>query len=183
MKNFPLETGDVHVRVGTPDDVHAVMDVALMACEENALCRPNTDKLLQDIWAALNLHHGICGIIGVPGEQVEAVVVLRIGTMWYSDVQILEEKAIFVRPEYRSAKGGRAARLCEFSKTASDNLGIPLTIGVMSSERTRAKVRMYTRILGEPSGAYWIYGAKTGLTSSNSEEDGIVYDTADIEVG
>jgi hypothetical protein len=118
---------------------------------------------LQDIWAALTLDHGICGIIGEPGGLVEASVVLRIGTLWYSDSPTLEERAIFVRPEYRSAKGGRAARLCSFSKKASDDLGIPLTIGILSSARTQAKVRMYSRILGEPSGAYWIYNGKTGL--------------------
>ena len=161
-EKFPKETGEVHVRVGTPEDVHGVMEVALMACAENSFADANPQKLLQEIWAALNLDHGICGLIGVPGEKVEGVVLLRIGTPWYSDTEIIEEKAIFVHPQYRSAKGGRAARLCEFSKSVSDKLDIPLTIGVLSSARTVAKIRMYTRIMGEPSGAYWLYGVKTG---------------------
>ena len=152
----------VSVRVGTPEDIHRMMDIALMATSENGFASPNKMKLLQEIWAALNLRHGVVGIIGDPGEMIEGTVLLRIGQVWYSDEPILEEKAIFIHPDYRSAKGGRAARLCEFSKKASDELGIPLTIGVMSNERTAAKVRMYTRIMGPPSGAYWLYNTITG---------------------
>jgi hypothetical protein len=150
------------VRVGMPDDVHRMMDIALLATSENGFAVPNKIKLLQEIWAALNLRQGIIGIIGNPGEMIEGAALLRIGQTWYSDEPILEEKAIFIHPDYRSAKGGRAARLCEFSKKASDELGIPLTIGVLSNARTAAKVRMYTRIMGPPSGAYWLYNTTTG---------------------
>ena len=82
--------------------------------------------------------------------------------MWYSDTPVVEEKAIFIHPDYRSAKGGRATRLCEFSKKVSDTLGIPLIIGVLSNNRTQAKVRMYERQFGKPSGAFFLYGARTG---------------------
>lgn len=153
------------VRVGTPEDIDAVMAVALLACAENALSRPNPRKLLEDLWAALNLQGGICGIIGKPGCIVEGIVVLRVGTLWYSDDASLDERAIFVRPEYRSAKGGRARRLCEFSKKCAEELCMPLTIGILSSIRTEAKIRLYSRVLGEPSGAFWIYNGKTGAKS------------------
>jgi hypothetical protein len=155
-------TDTVKVRVGTPEDVHRMMDIATLATTENGFALPNTMKLLQEIWAALNLRNGIVGIIGEPTEVIEGAVLLRIGQVWYSDDPIIEEKAIFIHPDYRSAKGGRAARLCEFSKRTSDELGIPLTIGVLSNERTAAKVRMYSRIMGQPSGAYWLYNTKTG---------------------
>jgi hypothetical protein len=82
--------------------------------------------------------------------------------MWYSNAWILEEKIIFVDPEFRNAKGGRARRLCEFSKKVSDDLGIPLMIGVLSSHRTAAKIKLYERQFGEPAGAFFLYGAKTG---------------------
>jgi hypothetical protein len=82
--------------------------------------------------------------------------------MWYSDHEVLEEKAIFIHPDYRSAKGGRARRLCEFSKNTADSLGIPLIIGVLSNNRTEAKVRLYKRQFGEPSGAFFLYNARTG---------------------
>ncbi len=157
------DTADkIPVRVGTPEDIHRMMDIAVMATSENSFAALNKAKLLQEIWSALNLRHGVVGIIGNFNEVIEGAVLLRIGQVWYSDEPILEEKAIFIHPDYRSSKGGRAARLCEFSKKVSDELGIPLTIGVMSNHRTAAKVRMYTRIMGPPSGAYWLYNTTTG---------------------
>jgi hypothetical protein len=89
--------------------------------------------------------------------------------MWYSDAQVLEEKAIFIHPDYRSAKGGRARRLCEFSKRAADGLGIPLIIGVLSNHRTEAKVRLYERQFGKPSGAFFLYNARTGSYRAAAE--------------
>jgi len=153
---------DLGIRVGTPEDVDAVMEIALSACEENGFVDPNPAKLLGEIWPALNLDKGLIGIIGNPGEKAEGAVLLRIGSMWYSDKEVLEEKAIFIHPDYRSAKGGRARRLCQFSKQVADSLSIPLIIGVLSNNRTEAKVRLYERQFGKPSGAFFLYNARTG---------------------
>jgi len=150
------------IRLATPADVHDMMALALSACDENGFVDPNPEKLLAEIWPALNRDHGLIGMIGKEGGKAEGAILLRIGTMWYSDNQVLEEKAIFIHPEYRSAKGGRARKLCEFSKQVSDSLGIPLIIGVLSDNRTEAKVRLYERQFGKPSGAYFLYNAKTG---------------------
>lgn len=150
------------VRIGTPKDVDDIMNLALSACDENGFVDPNPLKLLQEIWPALHLDRGVVGIIGQEGAQVEGAILLRIGTMWYSDLEVLDEKAIFIHPEYRSAKGGRARKLCEFAKQVADSLGIPLVIGVLSNHRTEAKVRLYERQFGKSCGAFWLYGAKTG---------------------
>ena len=161
-------TDTVAVRTGTPADVHLMMDVALAACADNGLTDPDPTKLLAEIWSSLNLHHGIVGIIGEPEKPIEAAILLRTESLWYSSSLSLVERAIFVHPDYRAAKGGRASRMVEFAKQAADKLGLPLVIGILSSERTEAKVRMYQRHLGEPSGAYWIYGAKTGLHTGSA---------------
>lgn len=155
-------TEELKIRVGTVEDLDAIMEIAMAACEENGFLNPNPQKLVAEIWPALHQNHGIVGVIGKAGGPIEGVVLLRIGTMWYSDSQVVEEKAIFIHPDFRSAKGGRAARLCEFSKKVADSLGIPLIIGVLSNSRTEAKVRMYERQFGKPSGAFFLYGAKTG---------------------
>ena len=138
------------------------MNIALMACEENGFLHPNPLKMAAEIWPALNNDHGLCAVIGAPGGKIEGAVLLRIGSMWYSDYQVVEEKAIFIHPEFRNAKGGRASKLCEFSKKVADHLKIPLIIGVLSNHRTSAKVRMYERQFGPPSGAFFLYGAQTG---------------------
>jgi hypothetical protein len=157
-----------NVRVGDVSDVDEVMSLALSACEENGFVEPNPQKLLAEIWQGLSLERGVVGIIGEKGKA-EGAVLLRIGSMWYSDHEVLEEKAIFIHPDYRSAKGGRARRLCEFSKQVADSLGIPLIIGVLSNHRTEAKVRLYERQFGKPSGAFFLYNAHTGAFRDAAE--------------
>jgi len=157
---------NIAVRTGTPEDIIPMMDLALAACEENGLSRPNPEKLGNEIWASLNLHHGIVGIIGEVNKPFQAAILMRVESLWYTDELSLVERAIFVAPEYRQAKGGRAARLCEFAKTAAEGLGVPLVIGILSSQRTEAKIRLYERQFGRPSGAYWIVGGKTGIGQS-----------------
>jgi len=159
---------ELNVRVGTSEDVHDIMALALSACEENGFVNPNPSKLLAEIWHGLTLENGVVGVIGEPGKP-EGAVLLRIGAMWYSDNQVLEEKAIFIHPEYRSAKGGRARRLCEFSKQVATSLGIPLIIGVLSNHRTEAKVRLYERQFGRPTGAFFLYNASTGIYQNAAE--------------
>jgi GNAT superfamily N-acetyltransferase len=154
---------DIQVRVGTPEDIDGLMEIAMAASKENGFVDPSPRKLLMDIWPALNRDKGIVGIIGKPGEKVEGAILLRIGETWYSEQMTLEERAIFISPDFRSAKGGRARKLVDFAKKTADELGLPLMIGVLSNHRTEGKVRLYRRIFGEPTGAYWLYGATTGL--------------------
>ena len=157
---------DVHVRVGTPDDVHQFMDLCLQGSAENGFVQPDAQKLLEEVWPALNRDGGICGVIGKPGaDHFEGGVLLRTSRLWYSDKLVLEERGIFVHPEYRAAKGGRARKLCEFAKTAADKLDMPLLIGVLSNDRTEGKVRLYERIFGKPAGAYWLINAETGVSN------------------
>jgi hypothetical protein len=158
------------VRVGTPDDIHGMMDLAMAATQENAFIEPDIQKLLQTMWGALTRKSGIVGIIGRHGEPFQGAILLVFGELWYSREPVLEERAVFVAPEFRNAKGGRARKLCEFAKAASEELKIPLSIGVLSNSRTEAKVRLYERMFGQPAGVYFLYGAKTGLDEPVDEE-------------
>ena len=157
---------EVAIRLATPDDMEEVMKLAITACEENGFLNASAELLAKEIWPALNQDHGLCAVVGPVGtQQIEGLVLLRIGAMWYSHNIVCEEKAIFVYPQFRSAKVGRARMLCEFSKKTADSLGVPLIIGVLSNTRTAGKVKMYTRIFGEPAGAFFLYGAKTEGTT------------------
>jgi hypothetical protein len=153
---------EVSVRVADPSEVHEVMRLAISGAEENSFLPAKAELILNEVWPAVNQDHGICGTIGSPGGRLEGIVILRVSTMYYSEQMCVEEKIIFVDPEFRSAKCGRAHRLCEFSKRVADSLDLPLLIGVCSSERTKAKVRMYERIFGPPAGAYFLYKTATG---------------------
>jgi hypothetical protein len=153
---------ELKIRLGTPEDVHEVMKLALMVSEENGFLEPDAEKILHEVWGSLNRDNGLIGIIGEPGQPIEAGVMLRIGSYWYSKAPFLEERVIFTHPDHRSAKGGRARKLCEFSKHTADALGLPLLIGVLSNDRTAAKVKMYERQFGKAAGAFFLYGARTG---------------------
>jgi N-acetylglutamate synthase-like GNAT family acetyltransferase len=151
---------DLRIRLATTDDMAEVMKLAVTACQENGFLNASTELLAREIWPALAQDHGLCPVIGPPGGAIEGLALLRVGKMWYSEQTVVEEKAIFVYPQFRSAKGGRAARLCEYSKRVADQLGIPLLIGILSNTRTEGKIRMYKRIFGEPAGAFFLYGAR-----------------------
>ena len=153
---------ELKIRTGTPEDIYEMMDLALMACEENGFVNPDKTKLMTELWQALNLNYGMVGIIGKENGPIEGAILLRIGPMWYSHDMVVEEKAIFIHPDHRGAKEGRARKLVEFAKQAADELGIPLLIGVLSNKRTEGKIRLYERQLGKPTGAFFLYGARTG---------------------
>jgi len=153
---------DVKVRIGTPEDLEQIMEMAFLVCKENGIAYPNVDKIVADIWPSLHQEGGLLGVIGKPGERLEGFVLLRVATLWYTDFEILEEKTVFVRPEFRSASGGRARKLCEFSKKVQQELKMPLLIGVISNQRTESKVRLYRRVFGKPAGAFFLHGIQTG---------------------
>jgi hypothetical protein len=155
---------EIFVREGVAEDFNELMRLAVDATRENAFVEPDVEMLAQHMYASLTKQMGVAGVIGgAPGEKLEGMIILRVGNMWYSHEPILDEKAIYVAPEFRSAKGGRARKLAEWAKDVSKNLGIPLAIGVLSNSRTEAKIRLYERVFGAPAGVYFLYNAKTGL--------------------
>lgn len=150
------------VGIATLDDLDDMMELSLMGAAENGISNANPRKILEEVYPALTRQGGLMGKIGPRGGKPQGGVLLRVVVPWYTDQEVLEERAIFIHPDYRSAKGGRAARLCEFSVKASDALGLPLMIGILSNHRTAAKVKLYTRFFGEPQGAYWFRNPRTG---------------------
>lgn len=164
------------IRLGTPRDEEPLLEMAMQAWSENGINNVNKEKMRGTIRPALYLWQGLVGLIGEKGKNIEAAIVLRTGQMWYSDDSILEEKAIFVAPEFRHGKSGNkkdsqnivghARALCEFSKRVAKEMDMPLIIGVLSNNRTKSKIRLYQHHFGEPAGAFFLYNAKTGHTTT-----------------
>ncbi len=155
-------TDNLIVKVGTPEDLDELMALSSLACDENAFVSPTPYMVLENIYAALHQNAGLCGKIVGDDGRIEGAILLRITNLFYSDQPILEEKGVYVHPDFRSAKGGRARLLCEFAKAAAEKLGIPLLIGVLSNTRTEAKIRLYKRQFGEPAGVFFLHNARTG---------------------
>jgi|APCry1669189768_1035252.scaffolds.fasta_scaffold51947_2 hypothetical protein len=157
-----------HVRIGTKEDLFDILALAKLVHEEIGLFDFNETKVAEAIWPPLNQTGGIVGVIGDKGK-LEGGIVLRIANYWYSDKQFLEEMCVFVHPDYRNAKDSRIQKLITFTKKVAHDLDLPLTIGVLSNSRTNAKIDLYRRNFGDPVGAFFLWGAKTG-SDADSEE-------------
>ena len=155
------DADEIHVRTATPADENAIMELARLLNNENGVFKMNEDKVRDIVRSSLYLHGGIVGVIG-SADRIEGMVLLRVSQYWYSDAHFLEEMFVYVHPDFRAAKGGRARKLVEFAKQASEKLGLPLMIGILSNSRTDAKTRLYERQFGTPAGAFFLYGVKTG---------------------
>jgi len=162
---------DPEVRIADVIDLDDVMELTLSCHNENGFIPANPKKILDDLYPALTRYGGIVGMIGGRSKPLEGCVVLRIGQVSYSDVDVLEEKFLFVHKDYRAASVGRARLLAEFTKLAADLLGKPLIIGVLSNHRTKAKVRLYERVFGEPAGAFFLYNARTDSNLSPATKE------------
>lgn len=107
------------------------------------------------------------GAIGVIGDigKLEALVFVTIGTYWYSHERHLEEFIVYVDPECRVSMHARA--LIRWMKQQSDLTGLPLVTGVISNQRTEAKVSLYGRMLPKV-GEFFLYGGKGSVHSSSA---------------
>jgi GNAT superfamily N-acetyltransferase len=147
------------VRLGIAADLPQLLEMGRMLHGENALMPLSEDRILAAAWRAINQDNAMVGVIG-PVGYIEGMIYLTTGVFWYTNQPHIEELYTYVKPEFRRSDNAKA--LVEFAKTCSDKLGVPLLIGIISNDRTAAKVRLYERRLGKPSGAYFLYGKKTG---------------------
>jgi hypothetical protein len=157
----PLIETEAVVRIGQPEDLENIMKLSQMIYEEIGVFNFNENKVKSQIIPALHKHNGIVGVIGERGK-LEGFIALRVAENWYSDGNFLEELCVFVHPDYRNAKSSRVQALLKFALKCSDELKMPLIIGILSNQRTNAKVSLYERFFGPPAGAFFMYGLKTG---------------------
>lgn len=147
------------VRLATEADIPEILRLCVLLHEENGLASMSEEKVTGLVWRCISRHGGLIGVIGEPGE-LEAMIALQIDSLWYTDHEILSELFNFVRADCR--RTDHAKRLVAFAKLTAEGMGLPLFIGVISNHRTKAKVRLYQRQLGEPAGAFFIHGQFEG---------------------
>jgi len=147
------------VRIAGPDDLHEVQMLLLQMHAEGGIMPLDMTEATDMFFRAFNRQGGILGVIGEPGD-IRAMIYLLIGKFWYTRHFHLEELFNFVRPDCRKGKHGYAQRLISFAKECSDEIGLPLTIGILTNIRMEGKVRFYQRELGVPAGAWFVYNAK-----------------------
>lgn len=161
------------VRVAKPEDRQEIWRLFLQGHRENGQFELAPEKV--DFFVNRALHpelipewdNGPRGAIGVIGSvgSLEGLVFVTIGTYWYSHARHLEEFIVYVDPECR--RSSHARTMVEWMKHQSDITGLPLVTGIISNERTEAKVRLYRRLL-PPVGAFFMYGGKGSVQGSSA---------------
>ncbi len=144
------------VRKARPEDRDEVIHICVQDAKENAQFPLSMRKLERKVADILDGNGGVIGLI--QRKNIEAVIMMQITSPWYSEIYCLEETLNYVRPEYR--RSTNAKDMISFGKRCSDELEIPLAIGVVSNERTKAKMALYERQLGPPVGGYFIYSKR-----------------------
>lgn len=154
------------VRKGDVRDEPEIMEVCRALHRENGLFSMSEDKVRAYLKRAFERQGAIIGVIG-PAGKIEGAIYLMISDYWYSDEWHLEELFSFVLPQYRRSNNAKA--LLHFAQRCSDELKIPAMIGIISNERTQAKIGLYQRQLGTAIGAYFVYNApRTGTVATSS---------------
>lgn len=149
-------TAQSRVRFAERCDYDQIMFLCHELYQENGLFDLSESRLKDVIDSHFDRTGVLIGVIGVPGA-LEGIIILRLGGMWYSEQDVLQELSSFVLPEFR--RSNNAKMLIDFAKECAAKIGIPLLIGAVSNHRTKAKIELLRRRLGEPVGAFFIAGA------------------------
>ena len=93
---------------------------------------------------------GIIGVVGDPGgppRRVEGLVMLGVGSYWYTETIHLEEYIMFVDPEYRNSTHAR--NLIHWQKYQAELNSMQLVTGVLSNVDSEAKSALHERMLNK----------------------------------
>jgi hypothetical protein len=121
---------------------------------ENGIFSMSDDRVRDYLNRAFRKEGAIIGVIGSHGK-LEGSIYLLLTTMWYTDDWHLGELWNFVRAPFR--KSDNAKQLLDFAKRCVDEINIAGVIGIISNDRTAAKVKLYERQFGKPAGAFFVY--------------------------
>lgn len=162
------------VRPAIAGDRDEIWRLFLLHAEENALFPLSENKVQfylerflrpETIAADDTGPRGLIGVIGEVGA-LEGAIMLVLGSPWYTDDITLDDCMNFVDPAHRNS--GHAKALISYSQHLVDQVrqrhpDFKMIIGVLSTERTAAKIRLYSRLMGEPVGAFFMHPPASGV--------------------
>lgn len=149
------------VRPATPKDEDALFELLCMAYKENAPFVMSEKKVRNAV------HLGCCEraiIIGVSEEngKIAGSVGASFSQDWYSDDWYIGEMWNFVHPDHRKGDIRHGKNQIQYCKWLSENMNMALSMGILTSTRLEAKVRMYSREM-EQVGALFVYNSQVAL--------------------
>ena len=125
--------------------------------DENGLFSYNENKVRGCLHKCYNQDGAIVGVIGDHG-RIEASTCLMISDFYYTNDWHLAELWNFVEEQHRRSRNAEA--LIEFGKVCAKKMGIPFFTGIITNRRMAGKVRLYRRLLGYPTGAFFVYNSR-----------------------
>lgn len=132
------------IEIATTADFEPMMAFLRAMHAENGVAPMSDELVAQALNRGLQQDRALVGVVR-DGAKIAASVGLFIGRWWYSEEHHLEDFWLYVGEDYR--RQPLAKPLINFAKDTSSYLGLPLLMGVLSSERTEGKVRLYQRQL------------------------------------
>lgn len=146
------------VRPAVPDDRSEIWRLFRLSHAENGLFPLSDSKV--DYFLGRTLAppalptgdtgpRGVIGVIGAVGS-LEGVIMLVLGSPWYSDAINMDDCLNFVDPAHRRSAHSKV--LIAYAKHIVDEIrqGHPdfkMIVGIVSTVRTAAKIRLYERQL------------------------------------
>jgi GNAT superfamily N-acetyltransferase len=157
------------VRTAGPEDYDEIWRLFRLLWEENglfAICETKVDYYIKRLLSPDTITpddtgpRGFIGVIG-PVGALEGCIMMTIGSYWYTEDWTLDELLNFVDPAHRSSDHAKA--LIRFAKDCADKISVRLVIGIMSTKRTAAKMRLYDRQLTQ-CGGFYMYPPPDGVS-------------------
>ena len=145
-----------NIRIVTHGDERKLYNFIEAGHHESAIFPMSCYKVNQLIDAAIKRTHPIIiGVIDSPEkDEFAASICITYEQPWYTDEWALNELWNNVRPDYR--RSNYAKDLINFGKWVSETSSKTLQMGIITTERMEAKIRLYRRQLSQV-GAYFVY--------------------------
>lgn len=158
-----------NIRIATHGDEKALYDFIAAGHHESAIFPMSCFKVNQLIDAAISRTHPIIiGVIDAPDKnEIAASICIIYEQLWYTDHWTLNELWNNVRPDHR--RSNYAKDLIQFAKWVAETTDRSLNIGIVTTERMEAKIRLYKRQLKQ-TGAYFMYNMKAALGPAATEK-------------
>ncbi len=160
------------VSLARPEDEDEIYAMLLNLWEENGVFSVDEGKVRQFIRDTTMQTNNVFGFIGlIRGEVIEASVGLLLNQWWYTSEWVLSEHWCFVHSDHR--RKNHARRLVDFAKWCADRFSVPLAMGIISTQRTEAKERLYRRKMTPVGGMFMHRGSSPILTGGlhNVQQD------------
>ncbi len=134
------------IRIATGDEEEDIVRICKELHAENGkFFAASDEKIRFNLARAFNKKGAMLPAIG-PKGAIEALGYVSIEQFAWSDDWHLSEWFNYVKPDFRKSQHAKA--LLRWEMGASDQMGIPLWVGVVSDIRLAAKLRLYRRVFG-----------------------------------